>query len=48
MPSKKEHEVCAVKMEEHKIYVGNLSFGTDDDSLRNCFEKVVEVQEGKL
>lgn len=48
MPSKKEHEVCAVKMEEHKIYVGNLSYDTDNESLKLCFDKVVEVVDGKL
>lgn len=33
--------------EESKIYVGSLSYHTDDDSLRSHFDKVVEVVEGK-
>ena len=33
--------------EEHKIYVGSLSFKTDDNSLREYFETQVDVVEGK-
>ncbi|XP_027037583.1 glycine-rich RNA-binding protein GRP1A-like [Pocillopora damicornis] len=35
-------------MEEHKIYVGNLSYDTDNESLKICFDKVVEVVDAKI
>ncbi|KAJ7357551.1 Cinnamyl-alcohol dehydrogenase Flavonol reductase/cinnamoyl-CoA reductase, partial [Desmophyllum pertusum] len=34
--------------EEHKIYVGSLSFKTDDNSLREYFETQVDVVEAKV
>jgi len=33
--------------EDCKVYVGSLSFSTTDDSLRNHFESVGEIKDGK-
>lgn len=35
-------------MEEYKIYVGNLSYDIDNEFFKFCFDKVVEVVDGKL
>ena len=33
--------------DDKKVYVGNLSYGTKDDTLRSFFESIGEVEEGK-
>lgn len=33
--------------DDKKVYVGNLSYGTTDATLRSFFESVGDVEEGK-
>ena len=33
--------------EENKVYVGNLSYGTTDETLREHFQSIGEISDGK-
>ena len=33
--------------DKKRLYVGSLSFNTDDDSLKNHFEQIGQVSDGK-
>ena len=45
--SKESHTVMG-DVEDKKVYVGNLSYGTTDETLRDHFASIGGIEEGKL